>query len=284
MTAAVGEEASSRSPFTQLGDAATEDASVGRSQYLSSRCKVLGILFVVLLTIIVLERSKVVLLIHLFPGLLNKLLTWFQSWGILACPLVSLTCILCTLLWISTAPIFIGSGVLFERMYGVAGGTFLGVCSCFVGLWIGSMLAFGLGRTLFKPCVEGKIAASKPMKALNAVIEEEGWRFVFVARFSPFLPIEPFIYVCAVTSLSFSQHAVGLFGSLLPITFFVWTSASATYMEDQGGASNGRSQGQTIFLIIFNLLILVGMIALVKHSSRKYHAALEKQASEDTVA
>lgn len=112
---------------------------------------------------------------------------------------------------------------------------------------------------------------------MNAIIEAEGWKFVFVLRLSPFAPIEALIYACSVTSISFAHHALGVLGSIVPITFVVWSSASASSMA---GGNTAKGHGHTVLLVIMNLLIFAGMVALAKHSYGRYQAASKVQASE----
>merc|ERR550532_1404720 len=176
-----------------------------------------------------------------------------------------------TLLGIPSCPLFIGAGVVFEKLYGNVVGTGLGIASACIGVWLGSMLAFMLGRSVLKPLVQKKLEGFKTMVVVNKIIEKEGWKFAFLMRLSPFLPAEVFNYACSVTTMTVAANALACIGSLPTTAFWVWTSASATDAAASSGSDPG-AQRQRLFLFVgINVVVIILMVVLVRSATKKFH-------------
>lgn len=104
------------------------------------------------------------------------------------------------------------SGILF-------GGVIEGALVSAVGATIGSLTAFGLSKSLLQERVEGEIAKRPVARGLTKVVEEDGFKTVFVLRLSPILPIPTgaYPYIYGTSKLSPLTFAAGYFlGSLKP--------------------------------------------------------------------
>ena len=104
------------------------------------------------------------------------------------------------------------SGILF-------GGVFEGALISAFGATIGSITALGLSRTLLQERVQGAIEKQPVARALAKVVEEDGFKTVFVLRLSPILPIPTgaYPYIYGTSKLSPLTFAGGYFlGSLKP--------------------------------------------------------------------
>ena len=104
------------------------------------------------------------------------------------------------------------SGILF-------GGVLQGALLSAAGATIGSLVAFGLGRTLLQDRVEGFVEKFPVARGLLKVVEEDGFKTVFVLRLSPILPIPlgTYPYVYGLSRLNPLTFAGGYFlGSLKP--------------------------------------------------------------------
>merc|ERR1740121_79081 len=62
------------------------------------------------------------------------------------------------------------------------------------------------------------------------MIDAEGLKVVLLLRASPMLPAEVFNYACAAMPLPFWKFAVGSLGSVVPILFWVLTSAQGAQL------------------------------------------------------
>jgi len=92
-----------------------------------------------------------------------------------------------------------------------------------------SALNFFLGRTLLRGWVEGRIAQSPKLTAIDTAIGTGGAWMVFLLRLPPLSPFNPMSYMLGATRVRFRDFLLGTWlGGLLPIAVFGWLGASAT--------------------------------------------------------
>jgi len=199
----------------------------------------------------------------------DKLSSWCMQLGILAVIPIVLLCILCQVVGFPVDPFLLGAGALFDEMYGLAKGGLVGIIACCIGVYVGCIVAFQLGRTLMKSKVDQHLNEYKMLQILNKVIETDGWKFAFVLRTSPLIPNEPVNYACSITSMSFGANLLATLGSLPKTAYEVWVAAQ---LHDQ---ASGESGGINLWLMVgVNTIILIGMVVLCVVAKRKMDAAV----------
>lgn len=159
-------------------------------------------------------------------------------------------------------PMMALSGPLFTKMYGnnaLVGGT-VAFVSVFCGLWTGSVIAFALGKTLFKDFAVKASEESLYLQKLNNIIDSGGTKIVLMARSLPILPAEVFDYACALTTLTVGQYAIGCLGSAVPVAFWTYSSAQAAVAADDKTENGARDH---MILIGINICMLVLLSALI---------------------
>lgn len=211
---------------------------------------------------------------------LNEFVQWCGKLGPLSSVMIAMCIATVTLFGIPSCPLFIGAGVIFVKLYGSKAGTCVGIASACAGVWLGSMLAFLLGRSVLKPMVQKKLQEFKTMAIVNKIIEKEGWKFAFLMRLSPFLPAEVFNYACSVTSMTVAANCLACVGSLPTTAFWVWTSASAT---SAAGAEEGadESQHKTLIFMSINIVVIIMMVLLVRAATKLYNKYAEQIEEEE---
>jgi uncharacterized membrane protein YdjX (TVP38/TMEM64 family) len=236
--------------------------------------KVMFVLVVVaLIALLVIEKDKIA------EGL-NAFVDWCGKLGPFAIVMMALCIATVTLVGVPSCPLFIGAGVVFVKLYGNVVGTLLGIASACVGVWLGSMLAFVLGRSMLKPMVQKKLEEFKTMVVVNKIIEKEGWKFAFLMRLSPFLPAEVFNYACSVTTMTVAANGLACIGSLPTTAFWVWTSASATDAASSG-ADAGAQRQRLILFVGINVVVIILMVVLVRSATKKFHTYAEQIEEEE---
>lgn len=186
------------------------------------------------------------------------------GWG--AAVILFLVSALFNVLMLPSFPLMVVAGVEFSKMYGATGGTIVGIISVFCGQWLGSVLAFQLGRTIWKGRGLRRERQAPMFQVLGSMIEEHGIIIVFLARMSPLLPAEMFNYACALTNLTLLQYSLGCLGSLLPVS--LWVMGSAQAMD--AVTSSRRHPRNDAILIVLNVLILLVLTVLLGCSYHKY--------------
>merc|ERR1719433_2563954 len=98
-------------------------------------------------------------------------------------------------------PMMVLSGPLLTEMY--QGSAKLGGTIVFGGLWLGSVVAFALGKTVFRDYAERAGRGSAALQRINRLVDTAGVRIVLMARALPIMPAGGvFDYACSLTSLT----------------------------------------------------------------------------------
>lgn len=176
--------------------------------------------------------------------------------------------------------LYIGSGVIFARLYGPVWGTVVGSASVFAGAWAGSLACFLVARMLLRERAEKWLRSTAwlDFDFIWAVVEEDGWKFVFLARLSPLIPAEAFNYGCAVTPISLAGYAVGCIGSLPLIILWVWSSASVSQLARLRHQS-AEERHSLVAMVVGNVVVAIGLAALGAEATRRCRARLEAGAA-----
>jgi len=184
--------------------------------------------------------------------------------------------------------LWIGAGVVFAHIFDgrVLEGSLAGTTAVFSGVCVGGLMSFGIGRLLFRECLEKRLRHLEWVEVLDDIVKEEGWKFVLLARMSPFLPLEALNYACALTSLSTAGFVLGCLGSLPVTAFWVWTAASAEALRMSSQGSDDQTvmpnkvvvSKQDMFMICgLSLVVLCILFVLLRSSARRYHEMLERR-------
>ncbi|CAE7818251.1 unnamed protein product [Symbiodinium sp. CCMP2592] len=183
--------------------------------------------------------------------------------------------------------LWIGAGVVFAHIFKgkVLQGCIAGTVAVFSGVSVGGLISFGIGRFLFRSCLIRRLRHLEWVEVLDEIVEQEGWKFVLVARMSPFLPLEALNYACSLTSLSTAGFALGCLGSLPTTAFWVWTAASAESLrmseetDDTDGDAVKQAYSLTDKAIIIGLsmIMLCVLMILLWSSKKRYQDMLERR-------
>lgn len=198
-----------------------------------------------------------------FSFQLGRFIHWSKSLGIWAAVLITVIASILPVIMLPVFPIMALSGPLFTRMSDdrpLIGGSIAFGCT-FTGLWLGSVIAFALGKSFFKDFANRAAMQNTNLRRLNKIVERGGSKIVFMARALPILPAEVFDYACSVTSLEVYQYAIGCLGSAFPVAFWTFSTAQATVAANQK-----QSKGSTahhIWLIVLNICVLASLTALI---------------------
>ncbi|CAE7394704.1 unnamed protein product [Symbiodinium necroappetens] len=187
---------------------------------------------------------------HRLSRLISRLVHWCRTIGMWSALILFLVSSVLPVIMLPVFPVMALSGPLFTKLNdgeAVTGGAIaFGVV--FSGLWVGSVLAFALGKTLLNDYARKASKHSRVLRRLNRV------KIVFMARSLPILPAEVFDYACAMTTLAVHEYAIGCLGSAVPVAFWTFSTAQASDLT-----SPKRSQATHLALIIIN----VGCLALL---------------------
>ena len=120
----------------------------------------------------------------------------------------------------------------------------VGMLTCFLGLYPGSLVCFFIGRYIFLNAAKYLTNRFKILKALDAVIAERGIKTCILLRLCPLVPFNALNYAMGATSISFKEYAIGSIGVLWQITMSVAVGIGAKNIVDlaEGNTETGWAQ------------------------------------------
>lgn len=146
------------------------------------------------------------------------------------------------------------SGVIF-------GGVFKGAFISAAGATLGSLTAFLLSRTLLQQRVEGAIEKQPVARALAKVVEEDGFKTVFVLRLAPIIPVPlgTYAYIYGTSKLNPLVFSAATFlGSLKPYLLDSYLGVFSKQLLDGETLDDSKD---LILLVGLGALVLVGVFA-----------------------
>ena len=163
-------------------------------------------------------------LTHLFSEAGLQAIT--QQFGI-AAPLLYILLIIITVV-IGTIP-----GLPLVCAAGMAWGGFLGGLYSIIGGFLGSVIAYGLGRTLGNSAIKaltGKTCTLAEHKSERFIIS-----LIFITRLVPIFPFDLISYSAGVARLSFPLYAGATLLGMIPPTFAFSFVGTASLLEGAAG-------------------------------------------------
>jgi len=188
------------------------------------------------------------------------------------------------LLMLPCFPLMVSAGLIFPKMYGFVAGPAIGVASVFGGMWVGSVVAFHLGRSFFKRWAEDELHSMEWMQVVNKMVEVHGWWMVLLARMSPILPAEVFNYACSLTHLTLCEYAAGCTGSLIPVAVWVYSTASASSFVASSQEADAEARRRNLILLVVNVFVLATLSIALFCAVRKYRVQATAASKEFAIA
>lgn len=127
------------------------------------------------------------------------------------------------------------------------------------GATLGATMAFLAGRHLARDRLETFMESRPKFKAVDAAIEEEGWKTVALLRLSPAIPFSLQNWIFGATSVGFAPYVLASFFGMMPGTLlYVWIGTL-------GGAAGGGGEGEgsTVKYVFLGVGILATLVVTV---------------------
>ena len=117
--------------------------------------------------------------------------------------------VLCIVLMLPGTPLNLAAGYLF----GFVRGSVVSV----VGITLGAVTGFLLGRTVLRHWAEQKASSSPRLRIALDAMKESAFQMVFLLRLSPVMPFPVLSYVLGASpALSFGTYTLATFAGILP--------------------------------------------------------------------
>jgi uncharacterized membrane protein YdjX (TVP38/TMEM64 family) len=168
--------------------------------------------------------------------------------------------VLATLLFVPASLLTMLAGLLF----GVVKGTMVASLASLTG----ASASFWLGRTIAHDWVQHKMAGSPRFQAIDAAVNRQGFRILFLIRLSPVFPYLFTNYAMSLTKIRFRDFLFASWMGMLPGTIlYAYLGSTAQSIAEIATGSYRRGRGQTI-VYLFGLLATVVVTVLVARMAR----------------
>jgi len=202
----------------------------------------LGIVKKLLLFLLVIAAALAAWFLYLQEHL-PTFMEWVRNQGVWGAVIVGLGYALATVLMIP--------GSLVTLLIGAIYGPWIGTAVVSPASVLGATLAFLLGRTVFRPTIEAKMAGSPKFTALQGAIEKQGFKILTLVRLSPVFPFTLVNYAFGLTRVRTGAYVLGSFLGMLPGTLmYVYLGSAvgdiASLSSDGLGDADTGWQGQAL--------------------------------------
>ena len=113
--------------------------------------------------------------------------------------------------------------VIGGAIFGVSGGLIYSI----VGTYLGSTLAFLIGRHAAHGPIERRLAAMPRFRAINRAVGDDARRLVFLLRLSPIVPFNVLNYLFGASRIRLRDFIIGSAGMLPGTLVCAWGGAVA---------------------------------------------------------
>lgn len=123
------------------------------------------------------------------------------------------------------------SGIVPASLLALAAGALYGPVAGFLmaagGALAGAAIAFGLGRSMFRPAIERLARRSSGAHAVDRAVAQGGWKCVGLLRLSP-VPFALASYLLGLSSISFPEYIAGTLACLPALFAYALLGSAGT--------------------------------------------------------
>ena len=168
---------------------------------------------------------------------------WVDDLGTLAPIFYAIMVSIAVVLLVPTPILKVGSGAIFPYWIAVVVNFFASI--------IGGLLAFLLGRWLFRERIEEMVANDERLKNLELAINEEAMQISVLVRLSPIIPDEWLNYIMASSPVTTRVFFISNLSSIVYSLAYAYFGHAAGKIVLSGGGMDGfkDSPGGSILLI-----------------------------------
>ncbi len=180
---------------------------------------------------------------------------WFDELGPLSSVVYCLVMSLAIVLVLPSPILKVGAGALFPY--------WLAVMVNFIASLIGGLIAFLLGRWLFRDYISQIVASDERLVKLESAINEEAMQISVLVRLSPLLPDELLNYVMSSSPVSIRVFFLSNLSSIVYSLAYAYFGLAAGKLVFSGEGMDGFAEspvGTTLLIIGVIASILVTMV------------------------
>ena len=185
----------------------------------------------------------------LFQDAVN-IIDWFKGFGIWSPVLFTIALSLAIVLLLPTPFVKVGAGAIFPFWIAVAVN--------FIASMVGGLIAFVIGRWLFRDSIQEAIQNDQRMLNIEAALGEDAMRISVLVRLSPILPDEWLNYIMSATPVSLRVFLLSNVSSLIYCLIYAYYGhALGSIALSQSGVNGLTQTSGGLFLLLLGIVATV---------------------------
>ncbi len=179
-----------------------------------------------------------------------EFINWFDDYGVWVSVIYCLMVTIAIVLLVPTPILKVGAGALFP--YHVA------VLVNFAASVFGGLVAFSLGRWMFRDYIAEIVAKDERLVSLESAITEDAMQISVLVRLSPIIPDEWLNYVMASSPVSTKTFFISNLSSIIYSFAYAYFGLAAGELVLNGDGMDGFAQSP-----LGSILLIVGVITSI---------------------
>ena len=199
------------------------------------------------------------------------IIDWFKGFGIWSPVLFTIALSLAIVLLLPTPFVKVGAGAIFPFWIAVAVN--------FVASMIGGLIAFVLGRWLFRESIQEAIKNDQRMVNIESALGEDAMRISILVRLSPILPDEWLNYIMSATPVSLRVFLVSNTSSLIYCLIYAYYghALGSIALSRSGMAGLTQSTGGLAMLLLGIIATVIATVIVTRTSIRVLKDAIGEE-------
>jgi uncharacterized membrane protein YdjX (TVP38/TMEM64 family) len=153
-------------------------------------------------------------------------------------PLAVLLVQVCVMLLVMpTWPLWLCASAAFDLLWGQVYGLAIAFTTLGAGVWLGSVLAFLLGRYAFRPFIAEWISRRPSLRAIDLAVEQRGLQLGLLLKLSPVMHTALANYILAATRMRLLHFALSCPGTFLSMSVWIFAGASLSSIASLEGSA-----------------------------------------------
>lgn len=199
------------------------------------------------------------------------IIDWFKGFGIWSPVLFTIALSLAIVLLLPTPFVKVGAGAIFPFWIAVAVN--------FIASMIGGLIAFVLGRWLFRESIQEAIKNDQRMVNIESALGEDAMRISILVRLSPILPDEWLNYIMSATPVSLRVFLVSNTSSLVYCLIYAYYghALGSIALSRSGMAGLTQSTGGLAMLLLGIIATVIATVIVTRTSIRVLKDAIGEE-------
>ena len=199
------------------------------------------------------------------------IIDWFKGFGIWSPVLFTIALSLAIVLLLPTPFVKVGAGAIFPFWIAVAVN--------FVASMIGGLIAFVLGRWLFRESIQEAIKNDQRMVNIESALGEDAMRISILVRLSPILPDEWLNYIMSATPVSLRVFLISNISSLVYCLIYAYYghALGSIALSRSGMAGLTQSPSGLAMLLLGIVATVIATVIVTRTSIRVLKDAIGEE-------